>query len=491
MMGRVRILVVFSVAAVPVLWAAVVSGPGRFSVAETAFALAVLLVVAFTVPRLPATALAIGIAGWVVTYTAHAQADSAIGMGVPALGLAAVAFLSGRGALSGRDGVVVLVLGTAAAVAAPLVVLGGPDSALSSGAGVAVLAVVPWTAGRYRRRYERMVRGGWERAEQLEREAERAEARERARLAGEMHDLLGHELALAALRIGALEVDAGLSPEHRDAAKGARAAITSAAERVTDVVRLLRTEHEVPIEPVAAVVEGARASGLNVELVEEGEPQRHPIIARTVHRVVSEALTNAVKHAPGSEVVVRVANGDDGTDLRIANTGATGGAGQGGGHGLVGLAERVGLVGGRFQASRTGEGFVVEAFVPAEPEAPSTTGAYRVRLHQDVRRSARRVIAVAAGVAVTVVAAVCGYVVFDAASSVLDPADFAGLTIGQDEASVARVLPGRTRVEPVDPACRYYSTHANPFDERHGDLFRLCFRDGVLTGKDLLVHRSR
>ncbi|WP_344419205.1 sensor histidine kinase [Amycolatopsis minnesotensis] len=481
----------FVVAAVPVLWAAVVSGPGRFSVAETAFALAVLLVVAFTVSRSPATALAVGIAGWVVTYTAHAQADSAIGMGAPALGLAAVAFFAGRGAASGRDGVVVLVLGTSAAVAVPLAVLGALDSALSSGAGVAVLAVVPWTAGRYRRRYEQLVRGGWERAEQLEREAEQTEARERARLASEMHDLLGHELALAALRIGALEVDTGLSPEHRDAAKGARAAVTSAAERVADVVRLLRTEHEAPVQPVAVVVDGARASGLAVALVEEGEHQSHPIIARTIHRVLAEALTNAVKHAPGSEVSVLVTHGDDGTDLRIATAGVTGGDGPGGGHGLVGLAERVGLIGGRFEAGKTDEGFVVEAFVPAEPEAPTSTGAYRTRMRQDVRRSAKRAIAVAVGVAAAVVAAVAGYRVFDAASSVLDPAEFDRLAIGQDEASVARVLPGRTRVAPADPACRYYSTHANPFDERHGDLFRLCFRDGVLTGKDLLVHRSR
>ncbi|WP_254126678.1 sensor histidine kinase [Amycolatopsis sp. CA-230715] len=484
-------LVVFAVAAIPVLWAAVVSGPGRFSVAETAFALAVLLVLAFAVPRLPATALAIGIAGWVGTYTAHASADATIAMGAPALGLAAASFLAGRGAATGRDGVVVLVLGTAAAIAVPLAVLGGLDSALSSGAGVAVLAAVPWAAGRYRRRYEQLTRGGWERAEQLEREAERTQARERARLAGEMHDLVGHELALAALRIGALEVDTGLSPEHRDAAKGARAAVTSAAERVADVVRILRTVQDLPVEPVAAVVDGARASGLSVDLVEEGEPPRHPIIARTIHRVVVEALTNAAKHAPGSEVSVRVVHGDDGTDLRISDTGAAGGEVPVGGHGLVGLAERVGLVGGRFDAGRTADGFAVVAFVPAEPAAPATTGAHRTRMRQEVRRSARRAIAVAVGVAVGVVAAVCGYLVFDAASSMLDPADFAGLTIGQDEASVSRVLPGRTRVEPADPACRYYSTHANPFDERHGDLFRLCFRDGVLTGKDLLVHRSR
>jgi signal transduction histidine kinase len=192
-----------------------------------------------------------------------------------------------------------------------------------------VLAVVPWTVGRYRRQYAHMVRAGWEHAERVERELElaedRARTRERARLAGEMHDLIGHELAHATLRIGALEVDPGLDPKHRSAAGGARAAVTAAAERLADAVRVLRPDQtgaDRPVGSVADLVAGTRASGLDVEFVADPPRDHDPLIGRTIHRVVAEALTNAIKHAPGAPVSVRIEETDEGSVVRVVSAAA-------------------------------------------------------------------------------------------------------------------------------------------------------------------------
>ncbi|MEU9835379.1 hypothetical protein AB0D67_27925 [Streptosporangium sp. NPDC048047] len=88
-----------------------------------------------------------------------------------------------------------------------------------------------------------------------------------------------------------------------------------------------------------------------------------------------------------------------------------------------------------------------------------------------------------------------GYTAYDAATSVLPPAGFARLRVGMEQAAAEALLPARTRIdgpaagEPRAPSgarCRYYGTHADPFGARSGELYRLCFADGRLTGKDFL-----
>jgi hypothetical protein len=94
---------------------------------------------------------------------------------------------------------------------------------------------------------------------------------------------------------------------------------------------------------------------------------------------------------------------------------------------------------------------------------------------------------------------VVAYMIVDAVTSVLDPADYARLTVGQEQSSVTPLLPAETRVDlpdgvpppPAGSACSHYSTHPNPFDERGSDLYRLCFRDGRLVSKDQLVRGAR
>ncbi|MFD0891038.1 hypothetical protein ACFQ08_41370, partial [Streptosporangium algeriense] len=131
----------------------------------------------------------------------------------------------------------------------------------------------------------------------------------------------------------------------------------------------------------------------------------------------------------------------------------------------------------------------------AEPDPPSVSAVHlaRARLRAHRTRVTAIVTAVTAGTVVTLL--VAAFMVYDAATSVLTPEDFQRLRPGQDQATVARVLPGRSRIdgpvsgEPARPPradCRYYGTHANPFDASHSELFRLCFTDGRLVSKDFL-----
>lgn len=177
-------------------------------------------------------------------------------------------------------------------------------------------AVFPWLIGRYWRQSRELTAAGWARAEQLEREhriiADRARLRERARIAQDMHDSLGHELSLIALRAGALQVAPGMAEAHRTAAAELRAAASDATDRLHGIVGLLREDDEPaplapPGESIAALIERAADSGLPVSL---RRPDTDATVTsattgttdatttRTAHRVIQEALTNAAKHAP-------------------------------------------------------------------------------------------------------------------------------------------------------------------------------------------------
>jgi signal transduction histidine kinase len=118
---------------------------------------------------------------------------------------------------------------------------------------------------------------------------------------------------------------------------------------------------------VPALVGQLREAGLPVELQVEGERRELPVgIELSAYRIVQEALTNALKHAGEARATVHVRYGADSLELEIADDGAGGAArAAGGGHGLVGMRERVALYGGRFQASRNpGGGFVVRVLLP-------------------------------------------------------------------------------------------------------------------------------
>jgi signal transduction histidine kinase len=379
--------------------------------------------------------------------------------------------------------------------------------------------LLPWLAGRFVRHYDGLVRTGWELAERLERErdmvGERMRLLERSRIAGDMHDSLGHELSLVALRATALQVHPGLDASAREAAAGLRVSAARATEQLHEIIGVLREDGgSAPVLPpgdtVAALVERAAAAGMAVRL--DGDLGSLPPMAdRAAYRVVQEALTNAAKHAPGAPVTVRLGTerlGTDGEAARVTVTnaappagplpGARSGAGSGG-YGLVSLDERVRLAGGTLSTRPTGGGFTVTARLPITAGATvSAPDSHRelALARRKVRRSVIDAIWMPVAAAVTLLPLTSGYDLYLAHRSVLSSEVYAQLRVGQSLGSLR--LPayqvndgGRPRGAPADPPgadeCRFYRTRTGSTSP----AYRLCFTGGRLSHKDGVVIERR
>ncbi|MDQ1041923.1 sensor histidine kinase [Streptomyces sp. V4I2] len=225
----------------------------------------------------------------------------------------------------------------------------------------------------------RMVFALVERVERVERErhllAEQARAEERARLAGEMHDVVTHRVSLMVLQAGALRVTAQ-DEGTRQAAEELRAAGCQALEELRDLVGILRTTPEGDQTPsvggFADLVAESMAVGTPIELIEDGDPAlASPVVGRTAYRVLREALTNVRKHAPGAQVTVRVEYDEAQVRITVRNSAPTGRAssalaGTGSGMGIAHLRRRIELVHGTLRAGPCSDGgFSVEATLPA------------------------------------------------------------------------------------------------------------------------------
>lgn len=274
-----------------------------------------------------------------------------------------VSFLVGRWADQAWPSVAVVGVAVVVLTALDAVVNGGGVQVAMAG-NMIIFMALPWLSGRYLRQVAR----------HHSTEIEQAQLTERARIAQEMHDSLGHELSLIALRAGALEVAPGLSGTHQKAAGDIRAAAAGATERLGEIVGVLRPAAEdAPLTPVPAgiggLVERARESGMDVRLTGSLEEGAAPVRDAAAHRIVQEALTNAARHAPGSAVTVSVEEWDpDGVRLSVSNGRATlpPRAGTTTGLGLAGLEEAARAAGGTLRHGPTpGGGFEVVADLPA------------------------------------------------------------------------------------------------------------------------------
>ncbi|NUR49753.1 MAG: two-component sensor histidine kinase, partial [Hamadaea sp.] len=210
-----------------------------------------------------------------------------------------------------------------------------------------VFAVLPWWAGQYARQRAALVEAGWQRAEHLERErrlvAEEARLRERARIARDMHDSLGHDLSLIAMRAGALELDPRLSEDHRTAAAEVRIAAADATDRLREIIGVLgggtAGPEPAPTEPhvpdLADLVRRTRESGMAVSLSGTAVDDLPAMGRLSAYRIVQEALTNAAKHAPGAAVTVDVRRDDDLVTVTVRNGPGGPAAVEPGGRGLA------------------------------------------------------------------------------------------------------------------------------------------------------------
>ncbi|MET9952492.1 histidine kinase [Streptomyces sp. NPDC006339] len=422
--------------------------------------------------------------------------------------------------------------------------------------------LVPWLAGRHWRGRRDLVREGWQLARSLEERqhlvAERARLTERADIAADMHDSLGHVLSLVALRAGALELSPDLTDRDRADLAELRGTIADAVEQLRETVAVLHEPREpAPSGPTPTPTPtpdpdpdpdpsdpapGRRTGGLSVKdtvedllgrAVASGVPVRwerrgavpdlSPLVERGMYRVVQEALTNAVKHAPGSAVRVGIVHEPDRTRVTVENTappavgrsreqprpaGETGPAADSGRRGLTGLRERVYVLGGSLSTGPHEGGFRVTAVLPHqaptrlaarardEDGEPGTTPESAERLAK-VRRAARRrsLVAFAAPVvaaAFFVPAAV--HLAWQLTTGVLPPSRYDRLETGRPRTELAHLLPARpfpyppdhVRSAPRPPTthCDFYRSGRDLFGQV--DLYRLCWFDDVLVAKDTL-----
>lgn len=249
------------------------------------------------------------------------------------------------------------------------------------------LAFCGW--GMYTRARRQLVESLRDRAHRAEAEqllrADRARRDERQRIAREMHDVLAHRLSLLAVHAGALELRPDAPAEHVSRAAGViRATAREALQELRDVVAVLResTDPDVrerpqpTLEDLPALVAECRAAGSAVTAtlrLPEGGAAVPVAAGRAVYRIVQESLTNARKHAPGSTVELAV-TGSPGAGLGVVvrsrlAVGRLVDPMPGSGSGLVGLAERTALVGGRLQAAPEAGDFVVRAWLPWSGDA--------------------------------------------------------------------------------------------------------------------------
>jgi signal transduction histidine kinase len=246
---------------------------------------------------------------------------------------------------------------------------------------IAVLEVSVWTAGRAVRSHGSRAARIAESAVVLERESEErartAVAEERTRIARELHDIVAHSVTTMVVQAGA---------ERRvldDGQASTREALLSiektGREALAEMRRLLgmlrKDDEELALAPrpsmahVDVLVDQVRAAGLPVKLRIEGRPvPLPPGVDLSAYRIVQEALTNALKHAGPAEATVTVRYGTHELRLEIADSGRGATDGHGGGHGLIGMRERVALYGGDLDAgSRAGHGYTVQARLPLGP----------------------------------------------------------------------------------------------------------------------------
>jgi signal transduction histidine kinase len=220
-----------------------------------------------------------------------------------------------------------------------------------------------------------------ERAARLEREAEAAVAEERRRIARELHDVVAHSLSVTMLHVGG--VRRLLRPEQEAEQEALLVAERIGRQALGELHRLLgvlRAPEESPIDTprpgltgVADLLEPIRAGGLAAELCVEGTPRPLPPgFDLSAYRILQEAVTNVLKHAHATRVVCTIRYGGDAVRLDVVDDGEPGGGNghaSGGGHGLVGMRERVALYGGTLDAGPLpGTGYHVAAVLPLPGE---------------------------------------------------------------------------------------------------------------------------
>ncbi len=298
------------------------------------------------------------------------------GTGGPAIGTILVFYALGAH-VPGRVAAPALVLALVLVGATPLTTGGGGPSTAAAVDGFGLFT--PYLLGRFVRRRDAHARSEEARAaaagRQRERAAPRAAAAERARIARELHDVIAHNVSVMVIQAGAarLVLDADV-----DRAEASLRAVEHAGnEALAEMRRLLgllgedepRTLAPQPgLHDLPTLIAGARTAGLDTTLRTDGDALSvSPALDLCAYRVVQEALTNAIRYAAPARADVRVRWRTGELELEVLDSGGGGGGSRapGGGHGLIGMRERVTMHGGTVEHGRTvAGGFEVRALIP-------------------------------------------------------------------------------------------------------------------------------
>jgi signal transduction histidine kinase len=269
-------------------------------------------------------------------------------------------------------------------VAALATVIGSASVEGSTATTAVIVAVLPVAVGVI----VRIRRGNREELEVAERrhEGERALLQERQRIARELHDVVAHHMSVIAIQAEAGPYKtADPPPELVESFAEIRASALSGLSELRRVLGVLRSDQpdttpQPGLEDLPSLLDSARAGGVTVTTEVTGTPRPLPEgVNLSAYRIVQEALSNAMRHAPGSAVQVKLFYGEAALVIEIRNDGLANGApadraaaGQGlwagldgGGHGIIGMRERATMLGGHLQAGPTAnDEFLVTAALP-------------------------------------------------------------------------------------------------------------------------------
>jgi signal transduction histidine kinase len=214
-----------------------------------------------------------------------------------------------------------------------------------------------------------------------EERARRTLLEERNRIARELHDVVAHHMSVISIQAQVAPHLVENPPEELvENLAGIRANAVEALTELRRVLGVLRSEEPVAdgtedapqptLDRLDELLENVRAAGLTVELAKVGEPRTLPPgVELSGYRVVQEALSNAMRHAPGAAVQVRLDYRPTGLGVRVTNSAParTPAPSPGAGHGLLGMRERTAMLGGEVATGPTPDGgFEVLAFLPTD-----------------------------------------------------------------------------------------------------------------------------